>query len=93
MDHERRKNDEMILVAIARIEGQIDRLKQLGELTLEQTRKTNGRVTKVEEEVETLKIINAGVEGEKKAIKPYQTFGLSVTASVLTAIIIAWVMK
>jgi len=86
MTEEHRKNDEMMMVALARIEEQQKAMKQIAELTLEQARKTNGRVTKVEQEVEILKIINAGEQGEKKALKPYQTVALSIIGSILAAL-------
>jgi len=93
MTEEHRKNDEKMMVTLARIEEQQRSMKQIAELTLEQARKTNGRVTKVEQEVEILKIINAGEAGEKKAMKPYQTAVLSIIGSILAAIGINWVMK
>jgi hypothetical protein len=86
MEHDRRHNDEAILEAI-------NSLRELGQRTYEQTVKTNGRVTKVEQEVEILKIINAGEEGKRTAMRPFFTVVMSVIGSILAAIGINYAIK
>lgn len=93
MTEEHRKNDETMMITLATIKQELLGMKEIAELTLEQARKTNGRVNVLETEVTILKVINAGNEGEKKAMKPYQTAALSIIGSILAAIGINWVMK
>lgn len=66
--------------------NKIDNLSDVVARVEQQTIKTNGRVTKLEQELEILKIINASEAGEKKAMTPYRTVAFSVVGSILAAI-------
>ena len=94
---ERRHNDEAIIAELRGMRelfnNKIDTIMVTTNRIEEQTTKTNGRVTKLEQEVQILKIINAEETGEKKAMKPYQTVLLSVVGSILAAIGINWAIK
>lgn len=94
---DRRHNDEAIIAELRGLRdlfnNKIDTLTNTTERIEVQTTKTNGRVLKLEQEVEILKIINAEEEGGKKALKPYQTIIFSVIGSLLAAIGINWAIK
>ena len=93
MNDEHHKNDEMMMIEIATIKQVLVGMKEISELTYEQTKKTNGRVNKLEEEVTILKIINADESGQEKGRKPFLAVASSVVASIITAVLTAFLIK